>query len=227
MHSPKLRWIGITVCALAAATAALRAEKHPVLPPTLSQYAPPLGASRWLTFGESPLERRIREVLRDLPYFSVFDYVAYRVDDGRVTLYGAVMHAPLREDAANAVRSIDGVSRVFNLIRFLPNSPQDNRVRQRVFGAVYSDPDTGPLRSPWRRSDPHPRRKRMGDPGGPGFHGRRPAESRGTGLGRSGRRTRNQPPADCGLNSGSQPRLPSARMSIFLPMRISFASYAK
>lgn len=139
MHSPKLRWIGITVCALAAATAALRAEKHPVLPPTLSQYAPPLGASRWLTFGESPLERRIREVLRDLPYFSVFDYVAYRVDDGRVTLYGAVMHAPLREDAATAVRSIDGVSRVFNLIRFLPNSPQDNRVRQRVFGAVYSD----------------------------------------------------------------------------------------
>jgi osmotically-inducible protein OsmY len=142
MRSPKLGWIGLA-CALAAGGAGVCANRQPVPPPSLSQYAP-LGVSRWFYFGESPLERRIRAVLRDLPRFSVFDYVSYRVDGGRVTLYGAVMSPPLREDAAAVVEAIDGVDRVNNLIRFLPNSPQDNRIRQRVFSAVYGDRTLAP-----------------------------------------------------------------------------------
>jgi BON domain len=143
MGSPKLDWIGMTACALAAACAAGCAVKQPVLPPSLSQFVP-LGVSRWYHFGESPLERRVRGVLCTLPHFSVFDYVSYRVDGGHVTLYGAVMHPPLREDAAEVVEAIDGVDRVNNLIRFLPNSPRDNQIRQRVFGAVYGDRTLAP-----------------------------------------------------------------------------------
>jgi BON domain len=134
MRSSKFGWIGLAACAGIAACA----QNPPVLPPSLSQFSP-LGVSRWFHFGESPLERRIRGVLCDLPRFSVFDNVSYRVDGGSVTLYGAVMHPPLREDAAVVVQSIDGVRHVNNLIRYLPNSPSDNRIRQRVFSAVYGD----------------------------------------------------------------------------------------
>ncbi len=113
--------------------------RPPVMPPTLSQYTPPLGASRWSLFGENATERDIRRALLELPYFSVFDYVAYRVDGSRVTLYGAVMEPELKDDAEAVVKSIDGIDRVYNLIRFLPDSPRDNQVRQKLFGAVYGD----------------------------------------------------------------------------------------
>lgn len=121
------------------ACALLFATDHPPQPPSLSQHNPPLGVSRWSTFGENAAERQIRIALSELPYFSVFDYVAYRVNGPVVTLYGAVMDPALGQDAEAVVRTIHGVEHVENLIRYLPNSPQDNRVRQRVFGALYGD----------------------------------------------------------------------------------------
>jgi osmotically-inducible protein OsmY len=115
------------------------AVRHPVMPLTLSQYTPPLAASRWYLFGENAAEREIRRALLELPYFSVFDYLAYRVEGRQVTLYGAVMEPELRDDAESVVKSIGGIDRVYNLIRFLPDSPHDNQVRQKLFGAVYGD----------------------------------------------------------------------------------------
>jgi len=88
-------------------------------------------------------ERIIREVRHELlmlPYFGVFDYIAYKVDGYNVTLLGQVVRPVLRSDAENAVKHIEGVEKVDNQIEVLPPSPMDDRIRRRLFRAIYGYP---------------------------------------------------------------------------------------
>ena len=41
-----------------------------------------------LAAAQKPLEREVRHELVMLPYYSVFDHLAFKVEDGTVTLYG-------------------------------------------------------------------------------------------------------------------------------------------
>ena len=77
-------------------------------------------------------ERIIREVRHELlmlPYFGVFDYIAFKVDGYNVTLLGQVVRPTLKSDAENAVKHIEGVEKVDNQIEVLPPSPVDDRLR--------------------------------------------------------------------------------------------------
>ncbi|HXJ86151.1 MAG TPA: BON domain-containing protein [Candidatus Binatia bacterium] len=88
-------------------------------------------------------ERIIREVRHELlmlPYFGVFDYIAFKVDDSTVTLVGQVVRPVLKSDAENAVKRIEGVERVNNQIEVLPPSSMDDQLRLRLFHAIYGDP---------------------------------------------------------------------------------------
>lgn len=94
-------------------------------------------------FGQN--ERLVKEVRHELvmlPYYGVFDNLSYRVDGDRVTLFGQVVKPTLKSDAENVVKRIEGVSRVQNEIEVLPLSPNDDRLRLRVYRAIYSK---GPL----------------------------------------------------------------------------------
>lgn len=85
-------------------------------------------------------ERIIKEVRHELlmlPYFGVFDYIAYKVDGTTVTLLGQVVRPSLKSDSENVVKRIEGVEKVDNQIEVLPPSPMDDRIRQRVFRAIY------------------------------------------------------------------------------------------
>ncbi len=74
-----------------------------------------------------------------LPYYSVFDNLAFRVDGNyTVTLMGQVTRPTLRSDAEAVVRKIEGVERVNNQIEVLPLSPSDDRIRRAVYYALYS-----------------------------------------------------------------------------------------
>ena len=88
---------------------------------------------------EERLMREVRHELVMLPYYGVFDNLAYRVDDGTVTLMGAVTRPTLKSDAENVVKHIEGVQRVVNQIRVLPLSPGDDRIRMAVYHAIYGD----------------------------------------------------------------------------------------
>lgn len=89
----------------------------------------------------SRLARQIRHELVMLPYYSVFDNLAFRVDpDGTVTLMGQVTRPTLKADAERVVKKIEGVERVKNEIEVLPPSPQDDRIRAAAFRAIYGDP---------------------------------------------------------------------------------------
>jgi hyperosmotically inducible protein len=75
-----------------------------------------------------------------LPYFGVFDNIAYKVDGYNVTLLGQVVRPSLKSDAANAVKHIEGVEKVDNQIEVLPPSPMDDRIRLALYHAIYGYP---------------------------------------------------------------------------------------
>lgn len=89
---------------------------------------------------EERITKEVRHELLMLPYFGVFDDIAYKVDDGTVTLLGQVVRPSLKSDAGNVVKGIEGVERVDNQIEVLPPSPMDDRLRIALFRAIYQYP---------------------------------------------------------------------------------------
>jgi hyperosmotically inducible protein len=88
-------------------------------------------------------ERIVREVRHELlmlPYFGVFDYIAFKVDGFNVTLLGSVVRPTLKSDAENSVKRIEGVEKVDNQIEVLPPSPGDDRLRLRLYREIYGFP---------------------------------------------------------------------------------------
>ena len=88
---------------------------------------------------ESQLSHELRHQLQLLPYYSVFDYIAFTLDGGKVTLTGHVLRPTLRADAEETVKSIEGVTIVSNSIEVLPRSATDDDLRRAVYRAIYED----------------------------------------------------------------------------------------
>lgn len=88
---------------------------------------------------ESRIAKEVRHQLVMLPYYGVFDDLAFRVDGGKVTLLGDVTRPTLKSDAENVVKRIEGVTQVDNKIEVLPLSPMDNQVRMAEYRAIYGD----------------------------------------------------------------------------------------
>ena len=89
-----------------------------------------------------PLEQRVVHELNMLPYYGVFDYLSFRVDGDKVTLFGQVAQPVLKMDAEYAVKHIEGVRQVDDQIEVLPLSPNDNLIRFQTYRAIYG---FGPL----------------------------------------------------------------------------------
>lgn len=85
------------------------------------------------------LEEQVRHELVMLPYYNVFDNLAFAVNGDRVTLMGQVVRPTLKTDAERVVKRIPGVAGVTNEIVVLPLSPFDNRVRWGVLYAIYGN----------------------------------------------------------------------------------------
>jgi hyperosmotically inducible periplasmic protein len=86
------------------------------------------------------LIREVRHQLLLLPYYSVFDNLAFKVDGDHVTLEGQVTNPTLKHDAEAAAKSIEGVSGITNNIEVLPPSPMDDQLRRALYRAIYGDP---------------------------------------------------------------------------------------
>jgi len=85
------------------------------------------------------LGREVRHELVMLPYYGVFDNLAYRVEGNTVILEGQVSRPTLKSDAEKVVKDIEGVERVVNNIEVLPVSPNDDRLRLALYRAIYGD----------------------------------------------------------------------------------------
>lgn len=81
---------------------------------------------------QSNIEQKVRKEILKLPYFGVFDNIAYQVNGNTVTLYGKVVRPTTKSSAENVVERIDGVNNVVNNIEVLPLSRFDDSIRLRT-----------------------------------------------------------------------------------------------
>jgi len=88
---------------------------------------------------QAGLERKVFKELRKLPYYGVFDHIAFQVNGNNVTLSGKVANARNKKDAERWVKDIDGVGSVVNNIEILPMSGFDNSIRQQTVRSFYRD----------------------------------------------------------------------------------------
>ena len=86
------------------------------------------------------ITREVRHELVMLPYYGVFDNLAYRVDGNTVALFGQVTKPALKSDAESTVKHIEGVDRVINNIEVLPLSSMDDQIRVAVYRSIYGTP---------------------------------------------------------------------------------------
>ncbi len=83
------------------------------------------------------IDEQVRKELVTLPYYGVFDNLAFKREGGTVTLYGQVVRPTTRSSAENRVRKLEGVERVINNIEVLPLSTFDDDIRVRTYRTVF------------------------------------------------------------------------------------------
>ena len=86
---------------------------------------------------EQQIVKKVRRELVTLPFYGVFDNLAYKIEGGTVTLYGQVVHPSTRSDAERRVKRIEGVESVVNNIEVLPLSSVDDSIRMRTYRTVF------------------------------------------------------------------------------------------
>jgi hyperosmotically inducible protein len=90
--------------------------------------------------GQDDLQKRVRHELVMLPYYNLFDNLAFTVTGQDVSLYGQVVRPVLKEDAARVVKGIPGVGTVTNNIEVLPLSSFDDGIRLAEARAIFTQP---------------------------------------------------------------------------------------
>ena len=83
--------------------------------------------------------RSLQRTLERLPYYGVFDFLAFGIDRGTVTLTGYAYSGSLRNAAEMAAKRTSGVDEVANRLEVLPASPNDDRIRWATFYRIYTD----------------------------------------------------------------------------------------
>jgi hyperosmotically inducible protein len=86
---------------------------------------------------EAQLAKKVRKELVTLPWYGVFDNLAYEINGSTVTLHGQVVQPSTRKDAGRRVAKLKGVERVVNNIEVLPLSPFDDDIRARTYRAIF------------------------------------------------------------------------------------------
>ena len=87
---------------------------------------------------QTQLGKRVRHELVTLPYYGVFDNLAYQINVNTVTLYGQVVRPTTRSDAEARVAHLPGVTRVINRIEVLPLSGFDDQIRARAYRTIFN-----------------------------------------------------------------------------------------
>src|ERR671926_401215 len=86
---------------------------------------------------QAQLAKKVRKELVTLPWYGVFDNLAYEIEGSTVTLYGQVVRPSTRKDAERRVAKLKGVERVVNNIEVLPLSSFDDSIRARTYRALF------------------------------------------------------------------------------------------
>jgi hypothetical protein len=91
------------------------------------------------TIGAKETSYSLERALVRLPYYGVFDFLAFEIDRGTVTLSGYTYTESLRSAAERAAKNTSGVDEVANQLELLPVSQEDDRIRWSTFYRIYTD----------------------------------------------------------------------------------------
>lgn len=86
---------------------------------------------------EDRISRAVRHELVMQPYYTLWDWLAFRISGSTVELVGDVKSLGLKRDAVNSVKHVEGVGKVIDHINQLPPSFMDDRIRHEVARAVF------------------------------------------------------------------------------------------
>jgi osmotically-inducible protein OsmY len=89
--------------------------------------------------GEKQTILSLQRALERLPQYGVFDFLAFALERGVVTLSGYSYTGQLKTDAERAARRVSGVDEVANRLEVLPASLNDDRIRRDAFYRIYTD----------------------------------------------------------------------------------------
>ena len=128
------RFVTITLATILFAASAVAVDTHPNLNDDLIPPDP-----HYMLY-QDWLAQEVRHQLVLLPFYSVFDNLEYKINGSEVTLLGQVTRPTVKLDAENAVKAIEGVTKVVNNIEVLPVSPMDDQIRRAEFRAIYGEP---------------------------------------------------------------------------------------
>ena len=78
------------------------------------------------------VEQKVFKEINKLPYYGVFDHIAFSYNGGTVNLYGKVANAMNKKGAERSIRNIQGVTNVVNNIEILPPGSFDNSIRRQT-----------------------------------------------------------------------------------------------
>jgi hyperosmotically inducible protein len=95
---------------------------------------------------EAQIVKQVRHNLLTLPYYSIFDDLAFRVNGSVVTLEGTCPGDPpwdIKDAAEKAAKKVPGVTEVINNIKVLPLSSIDWDIRRAMVRAIYGDSSIG------------------------------------------------------------------------------------
>ena len=89
---------------------------------------------------DADIARHVRHEILMYPYYTIWDDVNFRVNNGQVELLGAVNQPYKKSDIERLVRHVPGVTSLADELKVLPLSPNDDRLRLQVARAIYRDP---------------------------------------------------------------------------------------
>src|SRR6266481_3788195 len=81
---------------------------------------------------DNDIAKSVRHEVLMYPYYSLWDDVSFRVNNGSVELIGAVNQPFKKQDLGRLAAKVPGVISVTNQLRVLPLSPMDDQLRLQV-----------------------------------------------------------------------------------------------
>lgn len=127
------KWAGVAALSFAALTMAVPsglAASRATAPQSDGN-----GGAKYAAF----LNKEVHHRLAMLPWYGVFDNLAYAIHGSEVTLSGQVVNPSTKRDALASVKHIEGVTKVVDNITVLPPSAFDDQIRRAEYRAIFSE----------------------------------------------------------------------------------------
>jgi hyperosmotically inducible periplasmic protein len=89
---------------------------------------------------DADIAKSVQHEVLMYPYYSIFDDLNFKVENGRISLFGAVTQPIKKSDIEHIVAKLPGVESVNDGIEVLPLSDNDNLLRRQIAASIYRFP---------------------------------------------------------------------------------------